>query len=152
MKSRLSILLCAITLCAALPVGAEEGKLPLAGATPAMVTELKVIDQKAGSGATAENGKSAVVHYTGWLYDPSAKDMKGKKFDSSRDRDEPFSFPLGQGKVIKGWDQGVAGMRVGGRRTLIIPADLAYGARGAGDGLIPPNAPLIFDVELLDVR
>jgi FKBP-type peptidyl-prolyl cis-trans isomerase FkpA len=152
MKSCLSILLCAITLCAALPVIAEEGKLPLAGATPAMVSELKVIDQKAGSGATAENGKSAVVHYTGWLYDASAKDMKGKKFDSSRDRNEPFSFPLGQGKVIKGWDRGVAGMKVGGRRTLIIPADLAYGARGAGDGLIPPNAPLIFDVELLDVR
>jgi FKBP-type peptidyl-prolyl cis-trans isomerase len=145
MKLCLSALLLAVSLAAAAPILAAETK-------PAAVTQLKIVDQKLGDGATAENGKSAVVHYTGWLYDPGTKEMKGKKFDSSRDRNEPFSFPLGQGRVIKGWDQGVAGMKVGGKRTLIIPADLAYGARGAGDGLIPPNAALLFDVELVGVK
>ena len=116
-----------------------------------MVNELVKQDHLVGTGKNAENGKTVVVHYTGWLYDEAAQDMKGKKFDSSRDRSDPFSFPLGMGRVIKGWDQGVAGMKVGGRRTLIIPADLGYGARGAG-GVIPPNATLLFDVELLDVR
>ena len=96
-----------------------------------------------GTGATAAAGKSVTVHYTGWLTD-------GKKFDSSIDRGQPFSFPLGGGKVIKGWDEGVAGMKVGGKRQLRIPPELGYGARGTG-GVIPPNATLIFDVELLDV-
>jgi FKBP-type peptidyl-prolyl cis-trans isomerase len=91
------------------------------------------------------------VHYTGWLYDPKAADKHGTKFDSSKDRGEPFSFKLGARQVISGWDQGVAGMKVGGTRTLVIPSDLAYGTRGAG-GVIPPNATLVFDVELLDVR
>jgi FKBP-type peptidyl-prolyl cis-trans isomerase FkpA len=91
------------------------------------------------------------VHYTGWLYDPARPDGKGKKFDSSVDRGEPFVFPLGGGRVISGWDQGVAGMKVGGKRTLVIPASMGYGDRGAG-GVIPPNATLIFDVELLEVR
>ena len=112
---------------------------------------LKMIDHKVGNGATAVEGKIVVVHYTGWLHDANAKDNKGAKFDSSRDRNEPFSFGLGGGQVIKGWDQGVAGMKVGGQRTLVIPPELGYGARGAG-GVIPPNATLVFDVELLDVK
>jgi len=117
----------------------------------ATVGTLKKIDTKQGTGTEAVAGKPVVVHYTGWLYDPSAPEGKGKKFDSSLDRSEPFSFPLGGGRVIRGWDEGVAGMKVGGKRTLIIPADMGYGARGAG-GVIPPNATLVFDVELLEVR
>jgi len=116
-----------------------------------MPTELKKIDVKQGAGAEAVSGKPVVVHYTGWLYDPSKPDQKGAKFDSSRDRGQPFSFPLGGGRVIKGWDEGVAGMKVGGQRTLIIPPAMAYGERGAG-GVIPPNATLIFDVELIEVK
>ena len=115
------------------------------------VTELIKTDIKLGEGAEAVAGHDVTVHYTGWLYDEAAAGHKGKKFDSSRDRGEPFDFPLGAGRVIKGWDQGVAGMKVGGQRTLIIPASLGYGARGAG-GVIPPNATLVFDVELLGVR
>ena len=112
---------------------------------------LQKIDVKQGTGAEAVTGHNVVVHYTGWLYDASKPDSHGAKFDSSRDRNAPFSFPLGAGRVIKGWDQGVAGMKVGGQRTLVIPSQLGYGARGAG-GVIPPNATLIFDVELLDVQ
>ena len=115
------------------------------------VTDLIKKDVVVGTGAEAVAGKTVSVHYTGWLYDASAPDHKGKKFDSSRDRGQPFDFPLGAGRVIKGWDEGVAGMKVGGQRTLIIPPDLGYGARGAG-GVIPPNATLVFDVELLDVK
>lgn len=110
-----------------------------------------MVDHRIGTGTLAESGKTVVVHYTGWLFDSAAPDNKGQKFDSSRDRGEPFGFPLGAGHVIKGWDQGVAGMRVGGQRTLTIPPELGYGARGAG-GVIPPNATLIFDVELLGVE
>ena len=116
-----------------------------------MPEELIIEELAVGEGAEAVNGKTAVVHYTGWLYDPDAADKKGSKFDSSRDRGAPFKFPVGGGRVIRGWDQGVAGMRVGGRRLLIIPPDLGYGARGAG-GVIPPNAILVFDVELLGVE
>jgi len=116
-----------------------------------MPTELKKIEVKQGTGAEAVSGKPVVVHYTGWLYDASKPDQKGAKFDSSRDRGQPFSFPLGGGRVIKGWDEGVAGMKVGGQRTLIIPPAMGYGERGAG-GVIPPNATLIFDVELIDVK
>jgi FKBP-type peptidyl-prolyl cis-trans isomerase FkpA len=115
------------------------------------VSELIKTDVVVGSGEEAAAGKTVSVHYTGWLYDEAAPDHKGKKFDSSRDRGEPFEFRLGAGQVIKGWDQGVAGMKVGGQRTLIIPPDLGYGSRGAG-GVIPPNATLVFDVELLGVR
>jgi len=117
----------------------------------AKVMQLQKNDVKTGTGAEAMAGKTVIVHYTGWLYDPAAPGQKGAKFDSSRDRQSPFSFPLGAGKVIRGWDEGVAGMKVGGQRTLIIPAEMAYGSRGAG-GVIPPDATLIFDVELLDVK
>lgn len=122
-----------------------------AAAGEAEITSLKIIDTKTGDGTEAEAGNTVVVHYTGWLYDPDAPSYQGRKFDSSIDRGRPFSFPLGAGRVIKGWDEGVAGMKVGGKRTLIIPADMAYGARGAGR-TIPPNAALVFDVELLEVR
>jgi peptidylprolyl isomerase len=108
---------------------------------------LKYIDHVVGDGDEAVKGATVEVHYTGWLNEDG---KKGKKFDSSKDRNQPFSFPLGGGRVIRGWDEGVAGMKVGGKRELIIPADLGYGARGAGT-VIPPNATLIFDVELLKV-
>eukprot|EP01037_Dinobryon_pediforme_P013691 gene13691-13807_t len=110
-----------------------------------------MIDHKIGTGDTATAGHQVTVHYTGWLFDAAAPDNKGKKFDSSRDRGDPFVFPLGAGRVIAGWDQGVAGMKVGGQRTLTIPPELGYGARGAG-AVIPPNATLVFDVELLGVK
>jgi FKBP-type peptidyl-prolyl cis-trans isomerase len=103
-----------------------------------------------GEGQMALSGKQVTVHYTGWLFDAAAPETKGRKFDSSRDRGEPFSFPLGAGHVIQGWDRGVAGMRIGGQRRLTIPPEMGYGARGAG-GVIPPNATLVFDVELLAV-
>ena len=109
---------------------------------------LQITDTKAGTGATPKTGQICVMHYTGWLYQNGAK---GAKFDSSVDRGQPFEFPIGTGRVIKGWDEGVAAMKVGGKRTLIIPSDLGYGARGAGN-VIPPNATLIFEVELLDVK
>ena len=108
---------------------------------------LQYEDTTVGEGAEATKGKSVSVHYTGWLYNNGEQ---GAKFDSSRDRNDPFEFSLGAGMVIKGWDEGVQGMKIGGKRTLIIPAALGYGARGAG-GVIPPNATLKFDVELLKV-
>lgn len=111
---------------------------------PTTASGLSYEDMTQGAGASPQAGQTAVVHYTGWLTD-------GTKFDSSRDRGRPFSFAVGQGEVIKGWDEGVATMKVGGTRKLTIPAELGYGARGAG-GVIPPNATLIFDVELLEVR
>ena len=116
-----------------------------------IVSELKKIDTVVGDGTEATAGKEVDVHYTGWLFDENAPDNKGQKFDSSLDRGQLFSFPLGAGHVIKGWDQGVAGMKIGGKRTLIIPSEMGYGARGAG-GVIPPNANLVFDVELHGVN
>ena len=117
----------------------------------ATLNDLQKIDVKQGTGTEAGPGKAVVVHYTGWLYDTSKPDSHGAKFDSSRDRNVPFGFMLGAGRVIKGWDEGVAGMKVGGQRTLVIPPRLAYGDRGAG-GVIPPNSTLIFDVELIEVK
>jgi FKBP-type peptidyl-prolyl cis-trans isomerase FkpA len=117
---------------------------------PPLVSELTVIDNLVGTGNVAEAG-NVLVHYTGWLYDANAKDGKGNKFDSSADRNQPFPFPLGAGRVIRGWDLGVAGMKEGGKRTLIIPAALGYGSRGAGN-VIPPGATLLFEVELLKVN
>ena len=118
------------------------------GKTMTTSSGLQIIDSKMGNGATPKTGQICVMHYTGWLYQNGAK---GKKFDSSVDRGEPFEFPIGRHQVIAGWDEGVATMKVGGKRTLIIPPELGYGARGAG-GVIPPNATLIFDVELLEVK
>jgi peptidylprolyl isomerase len=109
---------------------------------------LKITDTQAGTGASPKTGQTCVMHYTGWLYQDG---KKGAKFDSSVDRGQPFEFPIGTGRVIKGWDEGVASMKVGGKRTLIIPPELGYGARGAG-GVIPPNATLLFEVELLGVK
>ena len=106
---------------------------------------------QAGTGREAVKGKGLSVNYTGWLYDPARPDLKGRMFDTSKDRG-PFNFVLGAGQVIPGWDQGFQGMKVGGRRRLIIPPDLAYGVDGAGDGIIPPNAALVFEMELLDVQ
>lgn len=120
--------------------------------TELVTTELVKNDVVVGTGEAITRGQTAVVHYTGWLYEPAAPDHKGKKFDSSRDRGQPFRFPIGGGRVIQGWDQGVAGMQVGGQRTLVIPAALGYGESGAGGGVIPPNATLLFEVELLAIE
>jgi len=125
------------------PVQAQE-----TGKIMTTASGLQIADRKIGTGATPTKGQICVMHYTGWLY---VDGKKGQKFDSSVDRNEPFEFPIGLHKVIAGWDEGVATMKVGGKRTLIIPPELGYGARGAG-GVIPPNATLIFDVELLGVK
>jgi FKBP-type peptidyl-prolyl cis-trans isomerase FkpA len=128
---------------------AQTGTAP-AAAAPAEVKELIRKDTKVGEGKVAETGKAVLVHYTGWLYDPKAPDQKGAKFDSSIGRPTPFGFVVGAGRVIKGWDEGVPGMKVGGQRTLVIPPSLGYGERGAGSA-IPPNATLLFEVELINV-
>jgi FKBP-type peptidyl-prolyl cis-trans isomerase len=138
---RLVLLLAALCLVMA---GCGSGSAGGGGKEVTLPDGLKYTDDTVGTGAEATTGKTAVVHYTGWL-------DNGTKFDSSKDRGQPFSFPLGGGRVIKGWDEGVVGMKVGGKRTLIIPPELGYGARGA-PGAIPPNATLKFEVELLDVR
>lgn len=127
---------------------ATQASAQTQGKTMTTASGLQITDTKVGTGAQAQTGQTCVMHYTGWLYNNGAK---GAKFDSSLDRGEPFEFAIGQGQVIKGWDEGVATMKVGGKRTLIIPPQLGYGARGAG-GVIPPNATLIFDVELLGVK
>ena len=142
----LAILTLALAACAQAPTASQSQSSSGASANKevTMPDGLKYTDDQVGTGAEATAGKTAVVHYTGWL-------MDGTKFDSSLDRNQPFSFPLGAGQVIKGWDEGVAGMKVGGKRTLIIPPALGYGTRGAGN-VIPPNATLKFEVQLLDVR
>ena len=134
-------LLVLLMLCACTDPGPPPG---------GSVAELQRIDAVVGTGTEATPGTLVSVHYTGWLYDEKAPRQRGKKFDSSVDRGEPFSFKLGAGQVIRGWDEGVAGMKVGGKRTLLIPAWLGYGSSGAG-GVIPPNASLVFEVELLGV-
>ena len=141
-----SIILFNVNLAAAeLQISPKEMKLEK------NITSLIIKDTVLGNGRQAEKGLAVTVHYTGWLYDPNQKDGKGKKFDSSLDRNDPFVFNLGGGQVIRGWDDGVDGMKIHGKRTLIIPPDMGYGSRGAG-GVIPPNATLIFDVELLGVK
>ena len=137
------VLIATATLAAAHPAVAQtKGK---AMTTP---TGLQIIDTTVGTGASPKTGQTCVMHYTGWLYEGGTK---GKKFDSSVDRGQPFEFPIGMKRVISGWDEGVSTMKVGGKRTLIIPPQLGYGERGAG-GVIPPNATLIFDVELLAIK
>ena len=139
------------TLKAALAIAATAAVSPglaQTGQTKTTPSGLQITDTKVGTGASPRTGQTCVMHYTGWLYENG---QKGKKFDSSLDRGQPFEFPIGSGRVIAGWDEGVATMKVGGKRTLIIPPSLGYGARGAG-GVIPPNATLIFEVELLGVK
>ncbi|MGB6354082.1 MAG: FKBP-type peptidyl-prolyl cis-trans isomerase [Steroidobacteraceae bacterium] len=126
--------------------GAKPGAAPASG-----VEAMQSMQLKAGAGDGITAGKIAVVQYTGWLYEASAQDHKGKQFDSSRTGGQPFRFPLGTGQVIKGWDQGVIGMKVGESRRLVIPADLAYGDAGAG-GVIPPGATLVFDIDLIAIE
>jgi FKBP-type peptidyl-prolyl cis-trans isomerase len=136
------------------PADAVEAAPAPADAPASTGTEtmaLQKTDLAPGSGSEIKSGQTALVHYTGWLYDAAAPENKGKKFDSSVDRNEPFEFPVGAGMVIKGWDDGVAGMKVGGKRRLVIPPEMGYGARGAG-GVIPPGATLVFDVELVEIR
>ncbi|MEX1993797.1 MAG: FKBP-type peptidyl-prolyl cis-trans isomerase [Steroidobacteraceae bacterium] len=143
-------LLAGLWLGLALPAIAQETAVTAAPIAPEAV--LQVTDLVPGIGDAALPGMILVVHYTGWLHDAAAPDQRGKQFDSSRERGQPFSFPLGAGRVIKGWDQGVPGMRVGGVRRLVIPPSLAYGQRDIGNGLIPPHSTLMFDVELLAVE
>ncbi len=135
-------------LTAMAPFAVAPAHAQRAGKVITMPDGLEIIDTHVGTGASPKTGQLCVMHYTGWLYQNGAK---GQKFDSSVDRGQPFEFPIGTGRVIRGWDEGVATMKVGGKRTLIIPPALGYGARGAG-GVIPPNATLIFDVELLDIK
>jgi FKBP-type peptidyl-prolyl cis-trans isomerase len=141
--------------CSREPAQPAAAPAPAAQTTPtntgSETMALQITDLTPGAGAKIQAGQTALVHYTGWLFDAGAPENKGAKFDSSVDRNEPFEFPVGAGMVIKGWDQGVAGMAVGGKRRLVIPPDMGYGARGAG-GVIPPNATLVFDVELVEIR
>ncbi len=145
---RPSVIAAALLACCALQAGAQDP--PAAETRPDQ--QLVITDLVAGIGDEARPGMICVVHYTGWLHDGNAKDFRGRKFDSSRERGQPFSFPLGGGHVIRGWDSGVVGMRVGGLRRLIIPPALGYGGRGAGNGAIPPDATLLFEVELLAIE
>ncbi len=143
--------LTALGLAAMPPLAAAHDDAAPGHAHAQVGIDLIKTDHKIGDGATATPGQRVTVHYTGWLYDAKAAEQKGRKFDSSRDRNEPFTFNLGAGQVIRGWDEGVAGMKIGGQRTLIIPPQMGYGSHGAG-GVIPPNATLVFDVELLGVK
>ena len=139
----------AVAAAVATPIATQLASAQTAGKkTMTTASGLQIIDSKEGTGATPKAGQTCVMHYTGWLYESG---QKGKKFDSSVDRNEPFEFKIGMRQVIAGWDEGVGSMKVGGKRTLIIPPELGYGARGAG-GVIPPNATLMFDVELLAVK
>ena len=149
------VLLCCLAVSTAACSGGPSSNDPAANPNTPMadsgITELQMTDTTPGTGAEARPGQTVKVHYTGWLYDAGAADTRGTKFDSSVDRGEPFEFGLGAQQVIPGWDEGVKGMKVGGKRVLTIPPHMAYGRRGAG-GVIPPNATLVFEVELLGVQ
>ena len=146
----------ALAACAIASAARAEAPASTPPVTPpaAVAPEAAVLvtDLVKGVGDEAFPGMVVIVHYTGWLYDPNAKDFRGRQFDSSRKRGQPFSFHLGSGHVIRGWEQGIPGMKVGGTRRLVIPAELAYGSKGAGNGVIPPGATLLFEVELLAVE
>jgi FKBP-type peptidyl-prolyl cis-trans isomerase len=149
-SAKFSMVAC-IALIAACSGKSESPVAPVAAPAASPVTELQMVTLKPGTGATVGGGQIAVVQYTGWLYETGASDHKGKQFDSSRNAGQAFKFPVGTGSVIKGWDQGVAGMKIGESRRLTIPPQLAYGDAGAG-GVIPPGATLVFDVELVGIE
>jgi FKBP-type peptidyl-prolyl cis-trans isomerase FkpA len=144
--------MCVVAMLVTACGGKQEPAKPAApAAAVAPPTELQKIDILKGTGEGISQGQVAVVHYTGWLYEPTAAEQKGEKFDSSRDRGQPFSFTIGHGDVIKGWDEGVQGMQPGGQRRLVIPPALGYGEVGA-QNVIPPNATLVFEIELLEIQ
>lgn len=151
MKSQIKLIAIAVTLGLSMAACSDNSNNNSGNQTMQENASFIKTDTVIGEGATAETGQNVSVHYTGWLFDAKADDKRGAKFDSSVDRGDPFEFPLGAGRVIKGWDEGVAGMKIGGKRTLTIPPEMGYGANGAG-GVIPPNATLIFDVELLAIK
>jgi len=146
MHRRKSLIAATVVVLSLLTACADPGPPP-----GGRIAELQRIDERNGTGAVAAPGADVTVHYTGWLFDEKATNQRGEKFDSSVDRNEPFTFLLGAGRVIRGWDDGVAGMHVGGKRVLMIPPEFGYGRKGAG-GVIPPNGSLVFEVELLDVK
>jgi FKBP-type peptidyl-prolyl cis-trans isomerase FkpA len=149
---KIGLLVCVALVAACSGKSESPPAAPAAAAPPANpVTALQIATLKPGTGAVVGGGQIAVVQYTGWLYEAGASDHKGKQFDSSRNAGQPFKFPLGTGSVIKGWDQGVAGMKIGESRRLVIPPELAYGDAGAG-GVIPPGATLVFDVDLVGIE
>jgi len=156
LRSRAIALLVALAACAIASAARAEAPAASPPVTPpaaaAPEAAVLVTDLVKGVGDEAFPGMVVIVHYTGWLYDPNAKDFRGRQFDSSRERGQPFSFHLGSGHVIRGWEQGIPGMKVGGTRRLVIPPELAYGSAGAGNGVIPPGATLLFEVELLAVE
>jgi peptidylprolyl isomerase len=147
-RELLTVLVVGLSGFSALLAASHGALAQTTGKTMTTASGLQITDSKVGTGASPKPGQICVMHYTGWLYENG---QKGKKFDSSVDRNEPFEFPIGKHQVIAGWDEGVSTMKVGGKRTLIIPPAMGYGARGAG-GVIPPNATLMFDVELLAVK
>ena len=154
--SRAIALFVALAVCAIASAARAEAPATSPPVTPpaaaAPEAAVLVTDLVKGVGDEAFPGMVVIVHYTGWLYDPNAKNFRGRQFDSSRERGQPFSFHLGSGHVIRGWEQGIPGMKVGGTRRLVIPPELAYGSAGAGNGVIPPGATLLFEVELLAVE
>jgi FKBP-type peptidyl-prolyl cis-trans isomerase FkpA len=154
LRSACAAAILALTAAAACAQGAGQPAAapPAPPAAPEPEPALLVTDLVKGVGDEAFPGMVVIVHYTGWLFDPQAADQRGRKFDSSRERGQPFSFHLGGGRVIRGWEQGIPGMKVGGTRRLVIPPGLAYGERSVGNGLIPPSSTLLFEVELLAVE
>lgn len=152
MRAARALAAAATMLCLAGAARAQEAAPPPAPAPPEPPPAVLVTDLVPGVGDEALRGMVVIVHYTGWLYDANAPELRGRQFDSSRERGQPFSFPLGGGRVIQGWEQGIPGMKVGGVRRLVIPPGLAYGSRNIGNGLIPPHSTLLFEVELLAVE